>query len=569
MLEKIKQQINEIKIILEGLKNQKEDIDKYLKENKYAKKITEKFFKNDQQIISEIKKNKELITELKHNHIKLTESQKEKEKSHKQYIEELNKTLNSTLKLLKKLELEKTYIDQEIIDILNLNEIEDLKDIIEFNKTILLKKKGFIQKEEIEEAPEEKKEIKIESKQTENKKETLKPTKEEKIEKILLYNSLEELNDHLKKQYNIEIETERNIEELNKIIEIIENSSIKEIDNSLIKDILEKCEMYQLRTMKEALEENEIEAKDIVHIKDIFLYCEKNQRIAEYITRYKDLKKEQKLNLLNKSEAKREKYVRNKNAMLSYGLFIKNNNALLAEISIEKLDQMIELGHYNELVYIASLYNTKSKLVENIQFEDYMAQKRYPNLYNYFFEGTIYNHITEIDEKKYDMTRSIEIINNEIKKDKKYKSKLIMGMPDLKQLTSRNEILKRETEISKRSFDNFLLTIFPHEVKDANIIYGEKNKYLELIEEKFSSKKSISYGIKIRKDFARAGLIQISKPKVLRLLNEHLYEEHEITKDIVKQCMLYNLITTDEILNELDRILTEEFELLDQKIKKY
>ena len=132
-----------------------------------------------------------------------------------------------------------------------------------------------------------------------------------------------------------------------------------------------------------------------------------------------------------------------------------------------------------------------------------------------------------------------------------------------------NEILKRETEISKRSFDNFLLTIFPHEVKDANIIYGEKNKYLELIEEKFSSKKSISYGIKIRKDFARAGLIQISKPKVLRLLNEHLYEKHEITKDIVKQCMLYNLITTDEILNELDRILTEEFELLDQKIKKY
>lgn len=569
MLEKIKTQIKEIEIILSGLENQDDNIDKYLKENKYAKKITEKFFENDQPIISEIRKNKELVTELKKNHIKLTESQKEKEKSHKQYIDELSRTLKSALKLLKKLEQEKTYIDEEIIDVLDLNEIEDLKDIIEFNKTIILKKKGFIQKEETEEEPEEKKEIKIESKQTENKKETLKPTKEEKIEKILLYNSLEELNNHLKKQYNIEIETERNIEELNKIIEIIENSSIKEIDNSLIKDILEKCEMYQLRTMKEALEENEIKAKDIVHIKDIFLYCEKNQRIAEYITRYKDLKKEQKLNLLNKSEARREKYVRNKNAMLSYGLFIKNNNALLAEISIEKLDQMIELGHYNELIYIASLYNTKSKLVENIQFEDYMAQKRYPNLYNYFFEGTIYNHITEIDEKKYDMTRSIEIINNEIKKDKKYKSKLIMGMPDLKQLTSRNEILKRETEISKRSFDNFLLTIFPHEVKDANIIYGEKNKYLELIEEKFSSKKSISYGIKIRKDFARAGLIQISKPKVLRLLNEHLYEEHEITKDIVKQCMLYNLITTDEILNELDRILTEEFELLDQKIKKY
>ena len=569
MLEKIKQQINEIKIILEGLKNQKEDIDKYLKENKYAKKITEKFFKNDQQIISEIKKNKELITELKHNHIKLTESQKEKEKSHKQYIEELNKTLNSTLKLLKKLELEKTYIDQEIIGILDLNEIEDLKNIIEFNKIIMLKKKGFVQKEELTEeiVQEELKIVKDDQQPKQEKKE--KSNKEEKIEKVLLYNNLEELNNYLKKQYNIEIETDRSIEELNIIIEIIENSSIKEINNSLIKDILEKCEMYQLITMKEALEENEIEAKDVKHIKDIFLYCEKNERIAEYIIRYKDLKKEQKLNILNKSEARREKYVRNKNAMLSYGLFIKNNNALLAEISIEKLDQMIELGHYNELLYIASLYNNKSKLVENIQFEDYMAQKRYPNLYNYFFEGTIYNHITEIDEKKYDMTRSIEIINNEIKKDKKYKSKLIMGMPDLKQLTSRNEILKRETEISKRSFDNFLLTIFPHEVKDANIIYGEKNKYLELIEEKFSSKKSISYGIKIRKDFARAGLIQISKPKVLRLLNEHLYEKHEITKDIVKQCMLYNLITTDEILNELDRILTEEFELLDQKIKKY
>ena len=452
---------------------------------------------------------------------------------------------------------------------MDLNEIEDLKNIIEFNKIIMLKKKGFVQKEELTEeiVQEELKIVKDDQQPKQEKKE--KSNKEEKIEKVLLYNNLEELNNYLKKQYNIEIETDRSIEELNIIIEIIENSSIKEINNSLIKDILEKCEMYQLITMKEALEENEIEAKDVKHIKDIFLYCEKNERIAEYIIRYKDLKKEQKLNILNKSEARREKYVRNKNAMLSYGLFIKNNNALLAEISIEKLDQMIELGHYNELLYIASLYNNKSKLVENIQFEDYMAQKRYPNLYNYFFEGTIYNHITEIDEKKYDMTRSIEIINNEIKKDKKYKSKLIMGMPDLKQLTSRNEILKRETEISKRSFDNFLLTIFPHEVKDANIIYGEKNKYLELIEEKFSSKKSISYGIKIRKDFARAGLIQISKPKVLRLLNEHLYEKHEITKDIVKQCMLYNLITTDEILNELDRILTEEFELLDQKIKKY
>lgn len=565
MLEKIKQQINEIKIILEGLKNQKEDIDKYLKENKYAKKITEKFFKNDQQIISEIKKNKELITELKYNHIKLTENQKEKEKNHKQYIEELNKTLNSTLKLLKKLELEKTYIDQEIIDILDLNEIEDLKDIIEFNKIIMLKKKGFVQKEELtEEIVQE--EPKIEQQPKQEKKE--KSNKEEKIEKVLLYNNLEELNNYLKKQYNIEIETDRSIEELNKIIEIIENSSIKEINNSLIKDILEKCEMYQLITMKEALEENEIEAKDVEHIKDIFLYCEKNERIAEYIIRYKDLKKEQKLNILNKSEARREKYVRNKNAMLSYGLFIKNNNALLAEISIEKLDQMIELGHYNELLYIASLYNNKRKLVENIQFEDYLAQKRYPNLYNFFFEGTIYNHITEINENKYDMTRSIEIIHNEIKKDEKYKSKLIMGMPDLKQLTSRNEILKKETETSKRSFDNFLITIFPYKVKDANVIYEEKNKYVELIEEKFSIKNGISYGIKIRKDLARAGLIQISKPKVLRLLNEHIYERHEITKDIVKQCMLYNLITTDEILNELDRILTEEFELLDQKVKR-
>ena len=222
MLEKIKQQINEIKIILEGLKNQKEDIDKYLKENKYAKKITEKFFKNDQQIISEIKKNKELITELKHNHIKLTESQKEKEKSHKQYIEELNKTLNSTLKLLKKLELEKTYIDQEIIGILDLNEIEDLKNIIEFNKIIMLKKKGFVQKEELTEeiVQEELKIVKDDQQPKQEKKE--KSNKEEKIEKVLLYNNLEELNNYLKKQYNIEIETDRSIEELNIIIEIIE-----------------------------------------------------------------------------------------------------------------------------------------------------------------------------------------------------------------------------------------------------------------------------------------------------------------------------------------------------------
>lgn len=581
MLKKIKTQINEIETILSGITEYK-NIDKYLKENKYAKKITEKYFKLEDKIIETIKKHQELVKELKVNHIKLTENQKSLEQKHKKYIEELNRTLNSTLKLLKKLEEEKTYIDQEIINILDFNEIDDLKNIIEFNKTILLKKQGYIQNESKEE------EKKIETKPVKEKKPVKQQKlvqkesdtinkKEEKSEKetikepeiILLYNSIEELNKYLKKQYNIEIETETSIEKLNEMIEIIENSSIKDIETNLIKEILEKGNLKRLKEVARSLEETDIEAKDVAHIKGEFICLEKEQTIVEYIILYPHLSKQKKLEILNKPEARREKFVKNSNFCASYGIDIKNINAILSEISIEKIDQLIEVGCYAELLYVTTLFDKNFSPLGNTQFEYYLAKTRYQNIYEYFFSGIIYDLVVEIEEKTFDTSKLKENIYKKLKQDPKYKPKLLMGMPELRQLTSKNEILYRESKTSKDSLDNFLFTLNLYHSKGGNIIYQQNNKYLQLIDDIYSKKYKITYDIPINKKFAKSGVIHISKPKVLRLLNQYTYEGKEITKEVVKQCMLYNLITTDEILNELDRILTEQFDLIDQKIKKY
>jgi len=571
LLEKIKNQINEIEIILSGLKKL-ENIDKYLKENKYAKKITEKYFKSEDQIIEVIKSHAILVEELKKNHIKLTDNQKSQEKQHKQYIEELNKTLNSTLKILKKLSQEKTYIDEEIIDILALNNIEDLKDIIEFNKIILLKKQGYL-KQQNEETTEIKEETKIEeqTKPKETQKITIKKIKKEtKIEKILIYNNIEEINEFLKKQYNMQIKTERNIEELNEILEIIENSNLKGLKSETIKEILEKAEISRLKSILKTLQEKEIEPKEIENVENVFLYnrLEKQSAITQYILEHPAISKKEKLELLRKQESKKEKFIKNINALICYNLVIKNNNVLLTELSLEKIDQLIELGLYYDLKNVAKLYN-QNEIIDNMQLEEYLTEKRYVNMPEYLFGGIVYNLIIEAKGKKHDVIKTKEIIYKKMENDSRYKAKLLFGQPNLDLLTSRNQILRAETETSKKSMDNFLITLFPCNAKDLNPIYRQKNKYLEAIDKKFLSETKIDYTFRLDKNIAQSGFIKISKSKVLRLLNQHVIDGDEITKEIVKQCMFYNLVITEEILNEIDRILTNELDLVDQKIKKY
>ena len=129
----INYEIKTLSQILEDISKleQNEELEKSLKENKYIKEITNNYFNIDENIIETINRHLSLTKELKENHIKLTDKQKEQELKYKDYIKKIEETLESVIRLLKQLEKETTYIDLEIINILKLNEIDDLKKVIE------------------------------------------------------------------------------------------------------------------------------------------------------------------------------------------------------------------------------------------------------------------------------------------------------------------------------------------------------------------------------------------------------------------------------------------------------
>ena len=278
------------------------------------------------------------------------------------------------------------------------------------------------------------------------------------------------------------------------------------------------------------------------------------------------LKREEKIEILKQTESRRKKIIKNMNTLYAYGIKNMSTDVTIRELSIEKIDQLIEAGHYEQLHYIKHSYN--KKIIKNEQLEDYLEKNTYGNIYIYFFGTELYG-IPYIKEKNKDINQYTNEIHKKLKEDKRFNISPLLVEPNLKQLTSTNKILKEAEEASKKSIDNFLKTINSPLDYDNNDIFKINNPYFKIIEEKYTKPNSIVYGIPISKAICKSGYILISRPKVLRLLNQYITDKHEITEEIVKQCMLYNIITTDEIINEIERILKNDFEIVQQKIKKY
>ena len=566
----------ELETILEELtKLEKENtyekinLDELIKTNKYLKQLNETFFEKEANIPEQIKTHSSLVKELKENYIKLTQEQKELEKKQKEYLSKAIQILKLTLGLIKKIENQNQYIDSEIMDILKINTIEEIKQVIKYNKNIDLKRKGITKQTDqviIEEIINYKtitKPIVKEEKQetSENKEEI-----EEIEEKVLVFNTKEEITNHLKKNYNIEIKTEKSIEELNDILEIIENYPFENLKKETIKEILEKANFRLLNELKYILIESKIQATDIEHIEKIFIEEEEPQFITKIILLNTMLKREEKIEILKQTESRRKKIIKNMNTLYAYGIKNMSTDVTIRELSIEKIDQLIEAGHYEQLHYIKHSYN--KKIIKNEQLEDYLEKNTYGNIYIYFFGTELYG-IPYIKEKNKDINQYTNEIHKKLKEDKRFNISPLLVEPNLKQLTSTNKILKEAEEASKKSIDNFLKTINSPLDYDNNDIFKINNPYFKIIEEKYTKPNSIVYGIPISKAICKSGYILISRPKVLRLLNQYITDKHEITEEIVKQCMLYNIITTDEIINEIERILKNDFEIVQQKIKKY
>lgn len=590
MLERIKNQIKEIDEILEKLKTLDETVEPLLKSNKYVKKITEQYFNEDENIIKTIKNTKTLIKELKNNYIKLTEEQKQTEKNHKNYIEDIKKSLEKIKQVLKRLETEKVYIDNEIIDILDLNEIEDLKQIIEFNKIVMQKKNGSIIEQKIESLQVRKEEKQTEPKQEETKiiPENLKQSqikkkkeKKEKPEKIIIFKNMEEIKEYLKTTYDIEIETDIEEQELNEMIEILENEPYEIKDKDLIKFILENSCLQRLKDLKGYFKKT----KDDIEKMKLIPYIYDMETETSYLTYHilnSPIETEKKLKLYEKSEERKKTISKNLSMLITIGLENIPIDLLITKIDDEKIEQIIELGHLRDLYILHEEY--KRGKIKNIQFKDAFEKKIMKHMPRFFMEKVSKigekekNVLKELTNdymdfiqsvKKGDSIESTIVKMNDLVQKEREKCNKSREMKEFvsSQKMSTNPILMKEKETSKYAKENFLQTYISFQRQD-NPIYTIDNKYIKLLE-KYTNIKKATYSIPIKKVYCKDNKIEISRNKFSRLINAHILKGDEITPEIVKQCLFYNLAITEELLQELDRVLTEQFKMLDQKTKKY
>ena len=579
----IDHQIKTLSQILEDIKKLEpnEELDKSLKENKYVKEITNKYFNIDEDIIRTINRHLSLTKELKENHIRLTDKQKEQESKYKKYIKEIEETLDRIIKLLKQLEKETTYIDLETIEILKINEIDTLKKVIEYNQRITLKRKGMLQ-EEPENKQENTEKIKSEQKKETITEQTTKTPIVEEIEpeKILMFSSIEEINKYTKEKYDTTIKTESNIEELNNMIELLENKPFDTLNHEQIKKLLEQATYEKVSLIKILMENKKYKFEELKHLDD--LLSSDSITFLSTFEIYNNVDNEEQRNeLFEKNLKRKEKLLRNLAIVRSYDIYSFPLNLLTKSISIEKLEQLSEVGHLKELYIIEELYK-KVGDIKNCQVEEMLAKISYPNIYLYYFYTTIFNksiasknknliiyeNILKEPQEPKSIIKMKQLVFEKLREEKTISALIRNDQIKLEQYTSSNPILKAEEETNRKSKENFISTFIPFWNKEHNPIYKSNNPYFEALEKKYSKEKKPYYKIPIKTTLCEAGEIIISKNKVIRLLNEHLIENHEITKEIVKQCVMYNIIITDELLHELEEKLDDLFNKLDDKQEK-
>lgn len=566
MLERINKQITILKKILETINNQEEneEVEKELKENKFISELTNKYFKEN--ILKTIKEHSLLIKELKENHIKLTEQQKETEIKHEKYLEELKKIIENILKLLEKLSEQKTFIDKDIINILKLTETKDLIQVIEYNKNVNLNKNGLLEQEKIKEKPEESKKKEERKQPKEEPKPKKNKQKRKKIEKILIFQDIEEINNYLKKTYNIEIEEKNEIEEINDMIEILENEPFEIKEGELIKKILETSDKQRLKDIKKEIKDNDININEIKDIEELFSKEEEPSLAISSII-YSKAPKKIKLELLKKSKERKQILLKNKILIQQYGIYNIPIHLMVKKIKQEQIDQAIETRHLVDLIGIKKLYE-EGKETED-QLEDFLEDVIHDNILTFFFGTIIYGEKYLVKSNDMNIDKFEEKVQKRIKQDKNIKTLINNQKIDLSKYISKNPILKEAEEINNYSKENFIRTHIPFWYPESNPIYIEKNPYFELLEKEYTDEKSLTYTIPVKKNLVKNNTVEISKNKVIRLLNAHILRGDNITPEIIKKCMYYNLITTDEILEELDKVLTEQFDKIDKKIKKY
>ena len=579
----IDHQIKTLSQILEDIRKLEpnEELDKSLKENKFVKEITNKYFNIDEDIIRTINRHLSLTKELKENHIRLTDKQKEQESKYKKYIKEIEETLDRIIKLLKQLEKETTYIDLETIEILKINEIDTLKKVIEYNQRITLKRKGMLQ-EEPENKQENTEKIKSEQKKETITEQTTKTPIVEEIEpeKILMFSSIEEINKYTKEKYDTTIKTESNIEELNNMIELLENKPFDTLNHEQIKKLLEQATYEKVSLIKILMENKKYKFEELKHLDD--LLSSDSITFLSTFEIYNNVDNEEQRNeLFEKNLKRKEKLLRNLAIVRSYDIYSFPLNLLTKSISIEKLEQLSEVGHLKELYIIEELYK-KVGDIKNCQVEEMLAKISYPNIYLYYFYTTIFNksiasknknliiyeNILKEPQEPKSIIKMKQLVFEKLREEKTISALIRNDQIKLEQYTSSNPILKAEEETNRKSKENFISTFIPFWNKEHNPIYKSNNPYFEALEKKYSKEKKPYYKIPIKTTLCEAGEIIISKNKVIRLLNEHLIENHEITKEIVKQCVMYNIIITDELLHELEEKLDDLFNKLDDKQEK-
>ena len=540
-LEKIKN------VTLENKDKYIEELDKIL--NKYKKYLEIK--DSAKKIIDTIL----LVQLLKEEQLKITQDQNKKSILYKKQIEESIEKLKKINAIIIQIENEEQYINSEIIELLNIEKtIENLKQIIKHNKKVNNKKnRPQIEIEQIEEIKEE---IKEEPKQIKQKKK--KKKKSAKKQEELVFTCKEEIIDYVCKKYEIELPENlynKTEEEMETIINILEQKQFKNIDIIFVNNLFKYATPESMEKLLKILKESKLKLEDLDEIlvfDEKFEYQVSNINDICSIPFYETREQQKKAAQLD--EKIKLRILRNTLTLLVYEMVnIKDTRILSKKINVEYIDRIIECGFGRTLKKDA---NELFDFFEIPHVENATSKKMNDVIYKRYFGLIIDIEDTKISNQEYDQ-KIKEKVEFEIKK------RGLMLQDDLTnmmiQICSKNEILRKEDEINKKSKE--------HIEKSMTNVEALENPYIKYLDSKYLTKKEVVpiYVIPIDKNLFGIDNILISRNKVLRLIGEHIIEGDEIQIETVINCIFYNMIITDAILENAKEIMTEEL----KKVEEY
>lgn len=501
-----------------------------------------------------------LISMLKNEHVKVTDEQNRLDVFYRGKIDSAISNFRRIIDVVCKIKSEDIYIDSSIIDLLKIDKsVSNLRWIIFYNKRVNQKKNSIVIEEIVDTSiKENEQKVVVQKVQKKKRKRVTKRSDE------IVFKDFSQIVSYIYDNYGIVLESttfNKSIDEMSSIINLLRQKSFNDISLELLEMIFDNFSLEDISLISKILNETCFNSYDIY---DICKSCDCDvHAMLQYIYEiginpfYSDY--DEKIKILKCSSKIIVRSLKNSLIFLFYNLVNYSDNSILSKkINVEYIDQIIETGAFTKLVKSINNYFDFFNIPPA---EGAYPRTLYEKIYNEYF-----SIINKTRRKKCSRAEAILELNSIITNQVKAKNFPIQN--DINKmyacLLSHDEILSVERDISKMSLNN-IDNVFSDDISCDNV-------YLNYLDNKYLDTAHTIFLYKIPTDKYKVGLdnIFVSRNKVFRLLKQHILNGDEITVDVVVNCIFYNMIITDELLENAREKITLELKSITpiQKMKK-